>query len=193
MYYFKRILIVVAIGASSFAANAADGAQLLVGAASADITPDEPVPLTGFRTVRISKGIHSRCTANVLALESRDGDKVLDQAILVSCDLCVIRPGIQQGFRRHVAERLPGFDVNKLFLAATHTHAAPVLLQNRYQSYGDAMQPKDYVQFMNGRIAEHNDVKDVIIHEGSRGFKEIRPVVTGVVAGDDYVTARQGG
>jgi hypothetical protein len=53
-----------------------------------------------------------------------------------------------------VADRLPGFDINKLFLAATHTHAAPVLLQNRYQSYGDAMQPKDYVEFLFDRMAD---------------------------------------
>ena len=57
---------------------------------------------------------------------------MIDQAILVSCDLCVIRPGIQEEFRKHVAARLPGFDVRKLFLAATHTHSAPVLRQDQY-------------------------------------------------------------
>jgi len=146
--------IVAIVVASLLAPAEAGAAELLVGAATADITPDGPVALTGYRTVRVSKGILSRCTANVLALESRDGGKVLDQAILVSCDLCVIRPGIQEGFRKHVAGRLAGFDINKLFLAATHTHAAPVLLQDRYQSYGKAMPPKDYVPFMNERIAK---------------------------------------
>ena len=130
------------------------GAELWIGAASADITPDQPVPLTGYRTVRISKSVHSRCTANVLALEAKESGKVVDQAILVSCDLCVIRPGIQEGFRRRVADRLEGFDINKLFLAATHTHAAPVLLQERYQDYGDAMQPKEYVDFLFDRMAD---------------------------------------
>lgn len=139
----------IALTASVTAAS-----ELWIGAATADITPDEPVPLTGYRSVRTSKSIHSRCTANVLALEARDGEKVVDQAIMVSCDLCVIRPGIQDGFRECVADRLPGFDINKLFLAATHTHAAPVLLQNRYQSYGDAMQPKDYVEFLFDRMAD---------------------------------------
>jgi len=140
--------------AITLTASAAAGSELWIGAATADITPDEPVPLTGYRSVRISKSVHSRCTANVLALEARKGEKVVDQAILVSCDLCVIRPGIQDGFRERVAGRLPDFDINKLFLAATHTHAAPVLLQNRYQSYGDAMQPKDYVEFMFDRMAD---------------------------------------
>lgn len=130
-------------------------AELWIGTATADITPDRPVPLTGNRSVRIAREILSRCTANVLALESRQGDRVLDQAILVSCDLCVIRPGIQQGFRDCVAGRLPDFDIRKLFLAATHTHAAPVLLQERYdeKDYGDAMQPKEYVPLLYERMA----------------------------------------
>ncbi len=129
---------------------------LLIGAAAADITPDRSVPLTGYQAVRVSRGILSRCTANVLALESRQGDQVLDQAILVSCDLCVIRPGIQEAFRKHVAGRLPKFDITKLFLAATHTHTAPEILQERYdeKDYGDAMQPKEYVPFMCERMAQ---------------------------------------
>jgi hypothetical protein len=142
--------------ASAISAEENPKGRLWIGAATADITPDRPVPLTGGKSVRVSRGIQSRCTANVLALESRDGDRVVDQAILVSCDLCVIRPGIQEGFRKHVAARLPGFDINKLFLAATHTHSAPVLMQGRYaeKDYGDAMQPKDYVPWLYQQMAE---------------------------------------
>lgn len=128
--------------------------QLWVGVASTSITPERPVPLTGYQTMRVSTGVHSPCTATVLALEAREGEEVVDQAMLVSCDLCVIRPGIQDGFRRHVADRLKGFNIEKLFLAATHTHAAPVLLQDRYQSYDGAMEPKDYVPWMNEQIAK---------------------------------------
>ena len=100
--------------------------------------------------MRIAREIQSRLTANVLALESREGARTVDQAIMIACDLCVIRPGIQEGFRKYLAGRLPGFDLNKLFLAATHTHAAPVLLQDRYdvKDYGDAMQPKEYVPWL---------------------------------------------
>lgn len=131
-------------------------AELWIGAATADITPDRPVPLTGNTSVRIAREIQSRCTANVLALESRDGQRVVDQAILVSCDLCVIRPGIQEGFRKHLAGRLTGLHLDKLFLAATHTHAAPVLLQDRYdeKDYGDAMQPKEYVPWLYQQMAQ---------------------------------------
>jgi len=149
-----RVTMAVSVSWCVLMTTNAAGAELWIGAAAADITPDEPVPLTGYASVRISKGIHSRCTANVLALEARAGKKIVDQAIMVSCDLCVIRPGIQEGFRKDVQDRLPGFDINKLFLAATHTHASPVLLQNRYQGYGNAMQPKEYVALMYDRMAD---------------------------------------
>jgi len=131
-------------------------AELWIGAATANITPDRPLPLTGGTTVRIGREVHSPLVANVLALESRNGKESLDQAILVACDLCVIRPGIQDGLRKHLANRLPGFDLNKLFLAATHTHAAPVLLQERYDEadYADAMQPKEYLPWLNEQLAQ---------------------------------------
>ncbi|MFA6561485.1 MAG: hypothetical protein WCV00_06205 [Verrucomicrobiia bacterium] len=152
----KRNSVMVLALALAFSSVGASAAELWIGAATADITPDRPVPLTGNTSVRIAREIQSRLTANVLALESREGERVVDQAIMVSCDLCVIRPGIQEGFRKHLAGRLPGFDLNKLLLAATHTHAAPVILQNRYdeKDYGDAMQPKEYVPWMYQRMAE---------------------------------------
>ncbi len=45
--------------------------ELLVGAASADITPNEPVALDGQFRLRISQGADTPITANVIALESR--------------------------------------------------------------------------------------------------------------------------
>ena len=63
------------------------------------ITPDRPVSLAGQMHTRISKGVESPVTATALALESRQGDKVLDQAILVSCDLVAIGDGILEPVR----------------------------------------------------------------------------------------------
>lgn len=145
------ILVIVALTVSP-----AFAAEVWIGTATADITPDRPVPLTGGASVRIGREIESRCVANVLAIESREGGRAGDQAIMISCDLCVIRPGIQEGLRRHLSGRLPGFGLSNLFMAATHTHAAPVLLQDRYdeKDYEDAMQPKEYVPWMYERVAE---------------------------------------
>ena len=57
--------------AASADAQDAPARQLWIGAARADITPQPPVALTGFQTVRITTTIQSPLTANVLALESR--------------------------------------------------------------------------------------------------------------------------
>lgn len=131
-----------------------DAGELKIGVAQADITPERPVALTGGRTAPISQGVNSPVTANVLALESLEAGKPVDSAIIVSCDVCVIRPGIQAQFRERIAPALPGFDTSKLFLAATHTHKGPALLQDAYDNYAGAMEPQEYVPFMFERMAQ---------------------------------------
>lgn len=136
-------------------ANAVMAAELWVGAAESDITPDRPVALTGGRTGPISRGVNSRISANVLAIEARENSgRATDAAILVACDVVGIRAGVQQRFREIVAPRLKGFDVSKLVLSATHTHKGPALNQDAYDSYEGAMQPEEYVPFMFERMAE---------------------------------------
>lgn len=133
------------------AACPAGAAELRIGSATADITPTPPVVLEGLQ---VARSIHSPLEANVLVLESRREGRVLDQAILVSCDLCIL-PGVQDGFRRHVAGRLPGFDIRKLFLAATHTHSSPQVVPNACEGkeYEGAMLAKEYVPFLYERMA----------------------------------------
>ncbi|MBQ2684055.1 MAG: hypothetical protein IJG02_09290, partial [Thermoguttaceae bacterium] len=60
--------------------------DLYVGAASVDITPDRPVLLQGQFHTRIATSAATPITANVIALEAREGEKPLDCAILVSID-----------------------------------------------------------------------------------------------------------
>lgn len=137
-----------------FLASTARSAELYVGAATADITPSGAVPLTGHTSIRFSQRVHSPLKAVVLAIETREGDKVVDQAILIACDLCVIRPGIQDGFRKYLGNRLSGFDLDKLVMAGTHTHCSPVLLQDRYMIPPDAVQPRDCLAHVYKQTAE---------------------------------------
>jgi len=132
-----------------------EAAELWIGAATADITPDEPVALSGQRRVRISKQPETPITATALALESRDAETVRDQAIMVSRDLVAIRQGILEMVREKVKPRLPDFDVTKRFLGATHTHTAPVMVEGCYTlPETGIMQPGDYAQFLTQRIAD---------------------------------------
>ncbi len=131
-------------------------AELWIGGATTSITPEKSVALDGHRNLRMSNKVQSPVTATALALESRDGQKVLDQAILVSCDLVAVRDGIMQKVRDKVGPRLPDFDINKLLVSATHTHNAPVTLEGRYAiPDGDGiMKPAEYTELMTTRVAD---------------------------------------
>ena len=136
---------------------AAEGqcAELHVGAATTSITPDEPVALSGQFGTRIARKVESPCTATALALEAREGDRVVDQAIMVSCDLVAIRGTIQDRLREKIQGKLDGFDLRKLFLSATHTHTGPVMLEGKYVIPAEGvMQPAEYVEFLLGRLAD---------------------------------------
>jgi len=133
----------------------APAAELRIGTATTSITPDQPVALDGHRGLRISKKVESPVTATALALESRDGEKTLDAAIIVSCDIVAIRQGILEKVREKVKPRLPDFDPAKLFLSATHTHNAPVTLEGRYTlPESGVMKPAEYAEFMTTRVAD---------------------------------------
>ena len=155
----KPILLIVTcgvllslIGSTTCGAGAA---ELLVGGATTSITPDKPVALSGQMRTRIARSVDNPVTATALALETRHGEKSLDRAIMVSCDLVAIRGTIQEDLRQRVRSKLPGFDVRKLFLTATHTHTAPVMVEDRYRiTDKDVMRPSEYVEFLLGRLGE---------------------------------------
>jgi hypothetical protein len=103
---------------------------------------------------RIARDVESLVTATALALESRDGEKVLDQAVLVSCDVVAIDAAVLEKVRRRVKERLPGLGVAKVVLSATHTHTAPVMKEGDYEIPKDGvMQPAEYAEYLSGRLA----------------------------------------
>ncbi|MBL7218500.1 MAG: hypothetical protein ISS69_00160 [Phycisphaerae bacterium] len=133
----NRILVVSCLLACLLAcltaARPACGGQLHVGAASVDITPSEPVAVSGQFHLRIARKVESPVTANVIALESRQGARLLDLAIMVSCDVVYIPTEVLRLVRQTVSRRLPGFDTSKIFLNGTHTHTAPVLLGGKYK------------------------------------------------------------
>ncbi|HUT94443.1 MAG TPA: hypothetical protein VMY37_33605 [Thermoguttaceae bacterium] len=148
------VLIVCALLAGGIRGNV-EAAELHVGAAFTSITPDEPVAVSGQFPTRIARTVENPCTATALALESREGDKVVDQAIMVSCDLVAIRGTIQDQLREKLEGKLDGFDLKKLFLNATHTHTGPVMLEGKYIIPKEGvMQPAEYVEFLLGRLSD---------------------------------------
>ncbi len=144
------VLLALALGR----AEVLEAGELKVGGATVSITPELPVALSGQMHTRIAREIDSEVTATAIALESVEDGKAIDQAIMVSCDLVTIREGILELVRERLEGRLPGFDLSKLFLSATHTHTGPVLEPGRYQIPEEGVtQPAAYREFLADRVA----------------------------------------
>lgn len=130
------------------------GAELFVGAASTDITPEKPAALCGQFGLRISTGIETPITANVVVVESRDGDRSLDMAIMVSCDVVYIPTDVLTLVREEVARQLPDLNTAKIFLGATHTHTAPELLLGKWILPKEGVMPvEEYRDFFAKKVA----------------------------------------
>lgn len=132
---------------------------VLVGWATADITPIRPVALVGQLHKRISTGVRDPLTATVLALEASGGGQP-EQAILVSCDLLFVQRQIQQRLQERIRTQLPGFDSAKLFLSATHTHTGPGLVDSTFKGLYDVsqnpgvMKASEYAEFFIDRVSQ---------------------------------------
>jgi hypothetical protein len=154
---FGKMIALALLAAALWAGDATAGraAELLIGGATVSITPDRPVALSGQMRTRIAREVESPVTATALALESRDGEKSLDQAIFVSCDLVSIREGVLDKVRQRLKDRLPGFDTQKIILNATHTHTAPVMLEGRYELPADGIiRPAEYMELLADRVTD---------------------------------------
>ncbi|MDO8994968.1 MAG: hypothetical protein Q7U83_18015 [Daejeonella sp.] len=108
--------------------------EIYIGKSEANISPTLPVALMGQLNLRIANTAATPLTANVVALESREGAKSLDAVVFVSCDLVYIPTPLLSMIRMEVSKQLAGFDGNKIILNATHTHTAPVLEDNLDES-----------------------------------------------------------
>ena len=135
MHCLKKILRArtACVMAAALAVASASAAELWIGAATTSITPDKPVALDGQFGTRISRGVDNPITATAVAIESREGGRAVDGAMLLSCDIVVIRPPILQPLRERLREKLPAFDPRKLVITATHTHTSAVTEEGTYE------------------------------------------------------------
>lgn len=123
--------------AAAIAATATAEAPLFVGWASGDITPPRPVALIGQLHKRISTGVLDPLTATALAIETRGANGEREQALFLSCDLCMLRKGVTDRVRETLKARLPDFDTRKLIMNATHTHTGPGLDDSTFKGLYD--------------------------------------------------------
>ncbi len=102
-------------------------AELLVGAARVDITPEVPVALEGYSEphTRMSVGVHDRLYARAVAF--RNGARKL---VLVSCDLAGFQGVPVSIYRKELFARF-ALQPDELLLSGIHTHSGPMLIVNR--------------------------------------------------------------
>lgn len=129
--------------------------ELYIGAATADISPALPVALQGQGHLRIAKTAETPLAASVIALESREGNRSLDAAIMVSCDVTFLPRELIKMVFDEVHKKMPELNESKIILNATHTHTAPVLENNWYQiPKTGVLQVEEYRTFFVQRVTE---------------------------------------
>jgi len=111
-----------------------------------------PSFLAGQFAARVSKGVEYPLTANIVALESREGDRSLDSALIINVDVAVVRASFLLPVREGILQHLPDFDAGKLIIAATHTHSAPPSKDGHFKQQEGVQVPSDYVKFAASRI-----------------------------------------
>jgi len=142
----------------SIVAVSAHGATLYVGVASTSITPDGPVALSGQMHTRVATEVETPVMANVLVIEAREGDVVVDQAVFVACGLVAIRGGIREMVRESAGGRIPAIDPAKIVLSATHSHTAPVMLDGVYYIPEGVMSPAAFRDFFTKQVVDAIEV-----------------------------------
>jgi len=145
--------------------------ELHIGTATTDITPSLPVALNGQFNLRIADTIETPLTANVIALESREGTRSLDIAIMVSCDVVEIPEMLLKMVRDEVQKQMPEFDVKKILMTAIHTHTAPVLDNDPTSSFRYQIPKKGVLQVEEYDIFFVQRVSEAIV----KAWKDRRP------------------
>jgi hypothetical protein len=138
--------------------NPAHSAQqrLLVGWAARDIVPPKPVMLRGQFYVRVSKGVADPITATALAVESTQsaGAGLMNQALIISCDLAAVGDDLMNAVRQLVAPAT-GLDPQAILISATHTHTASNFREDIYPLQGpEVMAGDECLEFTARRVAD---------------------------------------
>ena len=148
---FHKSLTVITLWLSALLAHAA---QLHIGTAETIITPDRPIALEGHFRLRVSDGVSSPVMAQVVVLETMEGDKFQERSIMVSVDLVHLPWEMLHAVRARVKRALPVVDTSKIFISTTHTHQAPVVMRDNFIIPDGVMTVGEYIEFFAQQVSE---------------------------------------
>lgn len=116
----------------------ATGGTMLVGVARVDITPEEPIRLSGYGDRRTpTDSVAQRLSAKALAI----GGDAEGPSLLISAELV----GVPGHLTERLAERLRGAGIRReqLVVTVTHTHNGPSLSGVLPNIFGEAIPPHE--------------------------------------------------
>jgi hypothetical protein len=131
----------IAVAGEAVAGQRAD--VLRAGTARKDITPKQPVMLAGYASRKeLSQGVHDPLSVRVVAFE-QNGKRL----VLVSTDIVGFYGGTAASYRKAILAAC-GLQPSELFLAAIHTHSAPVV------ALGEKVHPNnvEYTKWLEAQL-----------------------------------------
>ena len=112
----RFLLSILLLGAA-----VAPAQKLRVGAAEVVITPPLGMPMDGYYSTRLMKGVHDDLHAKAIVMASGD-----EQAALIACDLVAI-PAAVIDEARQLIQAETGIPGSRVMISATHSHTGPLI------------------------------------------------------------------
>src|SRR5262249_3515088 len=132
-------------------ASAADP-EWKVGLAQVKITPDRPVPMSGYASRnKLSEGVTADLYAKALVLEDRDGHK----AVIVTSDLLGFPASVAEPICERI-EKKTGMKREQILLNSSHNHSGPtVTLKARAKDGpGESERAVEYTRGLQDKVVD---------------------------------------
>jgi len=145
---------------------AANNNTILVGTAKVKITPEVPLPMSGYSGRKeLSEGVHDDLFIRVIAFS--DG---VSKAVIVSADLIGIPLYLWEECTKRLEDEI-GIPPDNILLCATHTHGGPTPASGY-----DSPSPE--------AISYTNDTKEKLISTVTKAFNNLKPALIGSGKGE---------
>lgn len=161
--------------------------KIFAGYARADMTPKDPVPLSGYGNTltRISQGVLDPLMATCIAVTDEKGGTV----VLFTLDIVATRDAYCMEARQQISSRY-GVPVESVVICATHTHSAPDMVQNQLpeiQEYSRFL-VETLTELAGQALADRKEAELLVGKTYNEGMNYVRHYIqeNGAVCGDNY-------
>ncbi len=144
----KSLLTILIVTMSCVSPNAAHAFQWQVGFAKTDVTPGEPIRLSGYASRgqafdSVADPLHARAMAIV-----PDGQLQSSAVVIVSIDSIAVTASMTLDVATWAAEKF-GIERSRLVLCSTHSHAAPHLANGLNNLYSTPLTSEETQRIQN--------------------------------------------